>query len=158
MRLLPLAVTCLLVGIAPAAAQTNVDFSGTVNATCSLAAATNGTLALNGAADVLSSAIVGGTAGTITILSIGTDNTIEVAAPTLIAQGAGYSAGTDTLEVAYTGAGGLTLVDQPFTTSTTTFDVDTIVASVLTVNNRVTNTAGFTPGTYTTRTVVSCLP
>lgn len=157
MRLLTLTTVCVLAAIAPAAAQTNVDFSGTVSATCSLASATNGTLALNTTGDVLGSQVGTGTPGTVTVLSIGTNN-LNVAAPTRIAQPVAYVATGEVLEVAYTGAAGLSAINQAYTASPTSVAIGTIAAALLTVNNRITNANGFPAGAYTTRTVVTCTP
>jgi hypothetical protein len=135
----------------------NVNFSGTVMAACSILATTSGTLALSTNGDTLASDNLGGLPGTVTILSIG-NSTIEVAAPTRTGQGTGYNATGEALEVAYFGLGGLAIVNQAYTTSTTSFGTGTIAASVLTVNNRISNANGFPAGGYSTQTVVTCGP
>ena len=157
MRLLAITALCVLAGVGPVAAQTNVDFTGTVAATCSIGVPSPGTLALNTTGDVLGSEVGTGTAGTVTILSIGSNN-LEVDAPILFDSPAGYNTSGQVLQVAYTGAAGLSAVSQPYTSSNTTVAIGTISAAVLTVNNRVTNSNGFAPGSYTTRTVITCGP
>ncbi|MDB5541860.1 MAG: hypothetical protein JWQ89_3587 [Devosia sp.] len=156
MRILGLATCVLLAGALPAAAA-NVDFSGTVTASCSIVASTNGTLALDLATgDTLGSDETGGVAGSVTILSIG-NSTLTVGAPTRTSSApVGYVTANEVVEVSYAGASGLSAVTQAYTTSQTSRPLGTIAASVLTINNRITNTSGFPAATYTTRTVVTC--
>ena len=126
-------------------------------AACTILAATGGSLALAADGSSLASDNLGGLPGTVTILSIG-NSTVEVAAPTRTGQPGDYNASGESLEVAYSGTSGLGLVNQAYTTSPTSFAVSTIPASVLTVNNRLTNPNGFPAGTYSTQTVVTCAP
>jgi hypothetical protein len=135
----------------------NVNFSGTVLAACSILAATNGTLALATDGSTLASDNLGGVPGTVTILSIG-DSTIDVAAPTRTGQPGDYNASGETLEVSYFGVGGLAVVNQAYTSAPTSFDISTIPASIITVNNRMSNPNGFPAGGYSTQTVVTCAP
>jgi len=140
---------------APAAAL-DVEFNGVVATTCTLALGTPGTLALSASGTILGSEEGVAVPATVTILSIGA-NTIDVAAPIRIsADPPGYQAGTEVLEVSYAGAGGLSLISQAYTSLATDFPASNIPLSVLTVNNRITNSAGFAAGTYTTRTVITC--
>jgi hypothetical protein len=157
MRLLALTILGGLAAISPAFAQTNVDFTGTVTATCSLTIPTNGTLGLNTTGDVLGSQVGTGTPGTVTILSIGSNN-LDIDAPTLFASPVAYVSTGQVLEVAYSGAAGLSAVNQAYTSSDTSVPLGTIAAALLTVNNRVTNAGGFAAGAYTTRTVITCTP
>ena len=158
MRVLALATTlCLLAGTMPALAV-NIDFSGTVLAGCTLSASTNGTLGLNyTTGTTLGSEEAGGSAGSVTILSIGA-TTLTVGAPTRTAQPGGYVSTGEAVEVRYQGATGLSTVTQAYTASQTTRSLATIAASVLTINNRITNPNGFPDGAYSTRTVVTCAP
>lgn len=135
----------------------NMNFSGTVLAACSILATTGGTLALSTNGDTLASDNLGGLPGSVTILSIG-ESTIDVAPPTRTAQPAGYNSAGEAVEVSYFGVGGLALVNQAYTSTPTSFDVSTIPASVITVNNRITNPNGFPAGNYATQTVVTCAP
>ncbi|HHY51461.1 MAG TPA: hypothetical protein GYA10_17140 [Alphaproteobacteria bacterium] len=135
----------------------NVNFSGTVLAACTILASTGGTLALSTNGDTLASDNLGGLPGTVTILSIG-NSTVEVAAPTRTNQPGDYNAAGETIEVAYFGTGGLALVNQAYTNQATSFGIATIPASILTVNNRITNPNGFPAGNYATQTVVTCGP
>lgn len=145
---------CLSTCVALAA---NVNFSGTVLAACTILATTGGTLALSTDGGTLASDNLGGLPGTVTILSVG-DSTIEVAAPTRTAQPGGYNSAGEALEVSYFGVGGLAIVNQAYTAAPTTFDVSTIPASVITVNNRISNPNGFAAGNYGLQTVVTCAP
>lgn len=135
----------------------NVNFSGTVLAACSILATTDGLLALAPDGSSIASDNLGGLPGTVTILSIG-NSTVEVAAPTRTAQPGDYLASGEAVEVSYLGVGGLGLVNQSYTSSPTSFPISTIPASVLTVNNRITNPNGFPAGGYGTQTVVTCGP
>jgi len=161
MRLLGL-VTCLLVaGVLPttAAPSANVDFSGTVAPSCSITASTNGTMKLNpSTGTTLGSEETGGTHGSVTVLSIGA-STLTIGAPSLISTPpVGYSTGTQIIEVSYSGApsSGLSGISQGYIATQTTQSLGTIGASDLYINNRIRNSSGFPPDTYTTRTVVTC--
>lgn len=134
----------------------DVDFTGTVVASCALAVPTSGVLGLSGDGTILGSELGSGVPGTATILSIGS-HTVNISAPTRIsADPAGYNATGEVIEVSYVGAGGLSFVSQAYTSSPTNFGVGSIPLSVLTINNRIVNNNGFVAGTYTTRTVVTC--
>jgi hypothetical protein len=139
------------------AVAANVNFSGTVLAACSILATTAGTLALSTNGDTLASDNLGGVPGSVTILSIG-NSTIDVAAPTRTGQPGDYNATGEALHVSYFGTGGLAIVNQAYTTSPTSFPVSTIPASVITVNNRLSNPNGFPAGGYSMQTVVTCGP
>jgi hypothetical protein len=156
MRSLGLGLASLLLGTCVAVAA-NVNFSGTVLAACSIIATTNGVLTMAADGSSVASDNLGGLPGTVTILSIG-NSTIDVAAPTRTAQPGDYNATGEALEVAYFGVGGLALVNQAYTTGPSSFGIATIPASVLTVNNRLTNPNGFPAGSYGTQTVVTCGP
>lgn len=156
MRPLGLSLAYLLAGTSLALAA-NVNFSGTVLAACTVLASTGGTLALSANGDTLASDNLGGLPGTVTILSIG-NSTVEVSAPTRTNQPGDYNASGEALEVAYFGTGGLGIVNQAYTDQPTTFDIATIPASIITVNNRITNPNGFPAGNYATQTVVTCGP
>jgi len=156
MRRIGIGILYLLVSTCVALAA-NVNFSGTVLAACSILAATGGTLALASDGSTLASDNLGGLPGTVTILSVG-DSTIEVAAPTRTGQPGGYNSAGESIEVSYFGVGGLAIVNQAYTGAPTSFDVSTIPASVITVNNRISNPNGFPAGPYSTQTVVTCAP
>lgn len=155
MRSLGASLLYFFLGTSVFAAQ--ISFSGTVMALCTLATGTDGTLGLSTDGGRLGSQEGLGLPGTVTIVSIGSNN-IQVAAPTRTQSPVGYNSSGEQLQVAYTGAGGLTLVNQAYTASTTQFSVGTIALSVLTIQNRILNANGFAPGAYQTQTVVTCLP
>ncbi len=157
MRVFALTTICLLAGTLPVLAV-NIDFTGTVLAGCTLSASSGGTLGLNyTTGTTLGSEEAGGSAGSVTILSIGA-TTLTVGAPTRTAQPGGYVSTGEAVEVRYQGASGLSSVTQAYTASQTTRSLATIAASVLTIHNRITNPNGFPDGAYTTRTVVTCAP
>lgn len=123
---------------------------------CTLLVLTSGTLALSPDGTRLGSEEPGGLSATMTVGSIGA-STLTVAAPTVIQSPAGHNGGSDLVEVAYQGTGLLGSANQSYTSAQTAVAVPNIVSAVpVTIDNRVTNAAGFTAGTYQTRTVVTC--
>lgn len=156
MRSVGLGLASLLLSTCVALAA-NVNFSGTVLAACSILATTDGLLSLATDGSSLASDNLGGLPGTVTILSIG-NSTVDVAAPTRTGQPGDYNASGEAVEVSYFGVGGLAIVNQAYTSSPTSFGIATIPASILTVDNRITNPNGFPAGTYSTQTVVTCGP
>jgi hypothetical protein len=112
---------------------------------------------------VLGSQVNGNTPATVTILlTLLEGPTITVDPPTLVVSPGGYNAALETRQVAYTvsALGLFPGASQAYTTSTTGFSTGILgaVSLTMTLNNRVNNSNGFPPGTYTTRTVVTCHP
>lgn len=138
---------------APVTAQ-DVDFSGTQLAACTIAIASPGVLGASADGTQLSSQEGAGTAGSITVTSVGA-NTVTVTAPTLTLSPVAYD-GDGTLEVSYNGQAGLGGVSQSWTTSQTTFAVGTLPATSVLLNARIVDSGGFDAGNYTVRTVVTC--
>ena len=123
---------------------------------CSLVVLTNGTLALSADGNRIGSQETGGLPATITVGSIGA-STLTIAAPTVIQSPAGHNTGADLVEVAYQGVGLLASVSHAYTSAQTQAAIPNLIGVVaVTFNNRVTNSSGFGPGTYQTRTVVTC--
>ena len=91
----------------------------------------------------------------VNILAVGS-YTVSVAAPTRTNSPGAYNSAGESIEVSYTGLSGLNLVNQAYTSSLTTFGIDTLPLSTLVMNNRINNPVGFVAGTYQTRTVVTC--
>jgi len=144
-RKLLLAGCAVMSCMTPAAAQV-----------CTLALSNGGTLGLALDGTVLGSEEIGGLPAAVTIVSVGT-NTIDIDAPQRVSgPPAGYNTGTESVELAYQGLGGLAAVSQAYTTGPSGFTVGTIALSVLTLHNRIVNPDGFAPGLYTTRTVLTC--
>ena len=94
-------------------------------------------------------------AAVITALSLG-NNTLTIGAPTVITSPVGYDNSGETVQVAYTGASGLSAVTQAYTDQTTNQAIGVIPLSALTINARILNAASFAGGAYTVRTVVTC--
>ncbi len=156
MKIRLLAATALTLSFtASTTMAADVDFTSTLTNSCSLTAATPGLMALSADGTVLGSQETGGVAAAVSVLSIG-GSTLTIGAPTTQAAPAGYDATNETVEVAYTGTGGLGTVSQGYTSSQTTVALTTIPLSVLAVNAKVTNPDSFTDGDYTVRTVVTC--
>ena len=139
---------------APAQAA-DVIFSGTLLSLCSVALTTPGVLALSADGTVFGSEEIGGVPAAVSILAVGS-YTVTVAAPTRTNQPGAYDPTGESVQVSYTGLAGLGLISQAYTSSLTTFLIDTLPLSVLVMNNRITNPTGFAAGTYETRTVVTC--
>lgn len=133
---------------------------------CTINLTQPGSLRPSGDNKTLGSEVNGSTPGMVTsILSLldGTA-TIEVSAPTRIQTPGGYNASAETLQVAYSAAAVLGLfpgASHSYTSSTTSFQATGVLAGLsftITLHNRILNPNGFAPGTYTTRTVVTCHP
>jgi hypothetical protein len=143
---LALAALALVGGAAPAHA-------GIV---CTVLLSTGGLLGLSGDGARLGSEENGGGSAVISILSVGT-NTLTIAAPTLTQSPGGFNPVNLAFEVAYRGTDVLAGIDQPYTTAQTSVPLPNMANAVLlTLDNRVTTTAGFAAGNYQTRTVVTC--
>lgn len=127
-------------------------------ALCGVVLDTGGTLALSGDATVLGSdAGLGGAPATVLITSVLEDNTIDVSAPARITAPAGYDPSGEAVEVAYAGVGLLAGVTQGYTGTASSFTIGPLgTAMTLLVHNRIVNMSGFAPGSYTTRTVITC--
>lgn len=133
---------------------------------CTLNVTAPGTMRASSDNTTLGSEVNGTTPGTMTsVLSLldGTA-TIDVAPPTRIQTASGYNASAETLQVAYTASAVLGLfpgASQGYTSSQTSFQATGILSGLnitITINNRILNPNGFAPGTYGTRTVVTCHP
>lgn len=130
--------------------------AGPAHALCSLVVLTSGTLALSSDGQRLGSTEAGGLPATFTVASVGA-STLTISSPSLVQAPAAHSQAGDTFEVAYQGAGVLASASQSYTTGTTSVAVPNLIGTVVvTVNNRITNNGGFAPGSYRTRTVVTC--
>lgn len=122
---------------------------------CTLALGTSGTLGLSADGTILGSEEGGGSSGTITIISVGS-NVVDVASPVRIAAPPAYEATFEQVEVAYSGLNLLAGISQDYTPAATSFAIGTIALSVLEIDNRIVNPAGFAAGSYATRTVITC--
>ena len=144
-----LAVSALCAPVA--AAPLDVTFTGLVVDTCTIAVATPGVMMLSGDGTVLGSDQGLGVPATVTVLSIGS-NHIALSAPILETHPAGYTPGSETVEMNTSG-----LASNPvFTSLGIDFDIGLLSLTNLFVNMRVTDPAGFVQGTYTAKTVLTC--
>lgn len=133
---------------------------------CTLNVQSPGTLRASSDNTMLGSEVNGTTPGTMTSVLTLLDGTatIDVAPPTRIQTASGYNASAETLQVAYSAASVLGLfpgASQSYTSATTSFHATGILTGLsitITLNNRILNPNGFAPGTYATRTVVTCHP
>lgn len=130
----------------------DVTFTGIVADTCTIALTTPGVMSISGDGKVLATN-QGGLAvpATINVLSIGL-NSIHLDPPTLETYPAGYTPGSETLELATSG-----LLANPLFTS---LGIDGLIgllpATNLLVDLKITNPDGFAQGAYTAKTVLTC--
>jgi hypothetical protein len=133
---------------------------------CSLTLQSPGFLRASDDNTVLGSEVKGTTPATLTTLLTLLDGTatIEIAPPTRVQTPPGYNASAEILQVAYQSGAILGLfpgASHPYTSAATSFQATGILAGLsitIQLNNRILNSNGFAPGTYTTRTVVTCHP
>lgn len=135
-----------------AANATDVTFSGTLTGVCTLAVPVQGTLGLAADGSLGSSA---GLPAVLSILSVGT-NTVTVNPPVWVSKAGGYDNTGESLQVAYFGVGGLSLINQDYTPAQTSFGVNTLPVTLLTLNAKATNSSGFPAGSYSMKVVVTC--
>ena len=146
------AAALLAASCAPAAAAPlDVTFTGVVVDTCTIAVATPGVMMLSGDGTILGSTQALGIPATVTVISIGSNN-IALSPPVLETYPGGYTPGGETVEMNTTG-----LASNPvFTSLGIDFDIGLLSLTSLFVNMQVTDPAGFTQGTYTAKTVLTC--
>ena len=100
-------VTALsLLGTMGAAQAVDLNFSGTLNGVCTLGVPVPGTLGLAMDGLAIGSQEPGGTAASVTIVTLGT-NKITVTPPAWVTTPGGYVPGAEVREVAYAGLSGL---------------------------------------------------
>jgi hypothetical protein len=140
-----------LVATAPVCAA-DVTFTGTLTGVCTLALSTPGVLGLATDGSLATSA---GLPAVLAILSVGA-NTLTVNPPVWVSTPGTYTAATEEFQAGYLGLSGLGLADQVLTNVVTTRAINTLPLSLLTMNIRIDNSAGFGAGTYQAKVVVTC--
>jgi hypothetical protein len=151
MRGLLLGCLVLAFGASPAlAAGTDVVFTGTVSDTCTLAVPTPGTMTLSASGTILGSDQTLGVPATVTVVSLG-GNTVTLSAPTLTSSPAGYTPGSETVQMSYSG-----LASHAYTSAQQSFALGILPLTNLIINMQVINAGGFAQGTYTAKTVLTC--
>jgi hypothetical protein len=127
---------------------------------CTLSLTGAGRLALSSDSTRLGSDEAGGSAAVVTLadLNVLSPNTITVSAPTLPVYPAGFASGSVTLQSAFSASWLLGSTNRPFSTTDQSFSVPSVLNLLVTVtiDNRVTSSAGFKQGNYATKTVVTC--
>ena len=154
MRTLTLALGLAALSVAPAAAL-DATFSATVSNTCTLTLGTPGVMKLSTDGLTLASDETLGLPAEVTILSLGS-NRVTVEPPEWISSPAAYSPSGETRSVRYTGLGGLSLINQAYTSASSSFNLVLLPLSVLLVHSRIQNNNGFAQGNYSAKTVVTC--
>ena len=143
------------VAAAPAFA-TDILFDADLDNQCTLAAPTNGSMEITADGLFLSSELTDtGVPASITVASIGA-SLLTIDAPSVEQTPTGYNSTGQIARVRYNGVGLLNLIDQPYTTESTSFVVPNISATVLTVNAQLENANSFVDGIYQLKTVVTC--
>ena len=151
MRGLAIAFGLLALGSGPACAATDIVFTGTVSDTCTLSIPTPGKMTLSGDGKTLGSDQTLGLPATVTVLSLGSNN-VTLSAPSLTASPPGYTPGSETVEMSYSG-----LASHAYTSAQQTIPLGILsIATLLIVNMHVLNAAGFAQGDYTAKTVLTC--
>lgn len=146
-------VAIILIGASAApASAVDVTFSGTINSACTLAVPTPGSLGISATGDLTSDPLG---AATVTILSIGS-NEVTVDPPQWLSKPGDYDATGQELSVAYAGVGGLSAVNQDYTSTQTSFPVSTLPLTALAMNVRAVNPNGFVAGDYVMKVPVTC--
>ncbi|QPQ55270.1 hypothetical protein IC614_01230 [Allosphingosinicella flava] len=134
---------------APAQAE-NVTFSAALVNSCVLSLSVPGTLAATSDGTTMTSETGGGLPATMTLVAVGAAPTVNFAAPSLSGPSASTSGATT--QIRYTSLQG---ANQAYTSGTSSRAAGALL-DTFTVHSRVTNNAGFTTGTYTVTTVVTC--
>lgn len=141
----------LLAGVAVPAHAADVTLSATLTSSCTLTLNNSGAMTASSSGTVLSSENSGGTAASLGVVAIGTLPSVHFAAPSLTASPSGWT-GSPTVEIKYSSNNG---ASAAYTASSSSVS-ETSLLDGFTINGRVTNATGFTAGTYTVTTVVTC--
>lgn len=137
------------VGLACPATAATVTLSGLVINTCILTVTSPGVLAASNDGTTLGSEQAGGNFASLTVVATGTSPTLTFSAPILTS---GATTAGATTEIAYNASG--SGANQAYTSSQTSASSNLI--DTFRINARVTRTAGFSSGTYTVTTIVTC--
>lgn len=122
---------------------------------CTLALGSGGSLGLSLDGTVLGSEEGAGGPASLTLVT-GLSDEVTISAASLMSAPAAYQQVGQAVEVAYSGLGVLSGINQPYTGSVTQFSPGLIPLSILNIHSRVINGAGFASGNYTVRVVVTC--
>lgn len=137
--------------LAAQADAATVNLSGLITNSCILTVGTPGALRVSSAGTTLGSEETGGLPATLTVVATGLSPQINVSAPSLSASPVSYGR-SPSLGLRYTSlAGG----NQAYTDSSSSYTASGLL-DVLTFNARAIDNAGFTAGTYTIATTVTC--
>ena len=147
------AALALAAPLAPAQAQTAVQFDGTVLASCILAISTPGVLGVSASSGTeIGSEQTGGVAAVMTVTATAGAPTISFTAPAMSVAPGGYS-GTPTVSLRYTSPGG---ANQPYTSSASQYTSTNALSDTVTLNAKATDSSGFSAGSYRIQTTATC--
>lgn len=146
-----------LLGSISAAQAVDLNFSGNLSTVCTLGVPVAGTLGLAMDGLTVGSQEPGGTAASVTIVTLGT-NKVTVTPPVWVTTPGSYVPGAEVREVAYSGLSGVGQADQTYTASSTSFNLVTNPVATMVVNARTRNSAGFIAGNYQMKVTVTCAP
>lgn len=147
-QFLYVAAFCALAAPAQAA---NVNLTANLTNSCILTLGTTGLMTAAADGLSISSDHSGGTAATLTVVSIGALPTINFAAPALTSSPAGWSA-SPTVQIRYTSTGG---ANQAYTSSASSATLS-VLSDAFTIHGKVISATGFAAGSYNLQTVATC--
>lgn len=143
----------LVLPVAPATAQTVVQFDGVVVQSCVLSVSTPGVLGVSAeSGTMLSSELPDGVAAVLSVVATAGTPTILFAAPTMSAQPAAYT-GTPVVQIKYSSPGG---ANQAYTSSSSQYTSTNPLTDSVTLNAKATDASGFAAGSYAVRTTATC--
>ena len=128
----------------------NVTLSGTLTNSCILSLSVPGALAASSDGTTLTSETSGGLPATMALIALGGQPTVNFSAPAV--SGPSGSTGGATTQIRYTSLQG---ASQAYTSGASS-RIGGALLDTFTIHGRVSNTSGFTAGTYTVTTVATC--
>ena len=147
------ALSALLAPLAPAQAQTVVQFDGIVVASCVLSISTPGVLGVSANSGTeIGSELPNGVAAVMSVVATAGTPTIAFTAPELSVSPGTYS-GTPTVAMKYTSLGG---ANQGYTSSGTQYTSNNPLSDTVTLNAKATDSSGFAAGSYRVQTTATC--
>lgn len=147
------ALTALLAPLAPAQAQTVVQFDGLVIASCVLSVSTPGVLGVSTSSGTeIGSEQPSGVAAVMAVVATAGAPTISFTAPTMSVKPGAYS-GSPTVALKYTSLGG---ANQAYTSSSSQYTSTNPLTDTITLNAKATDSSGFAAGSYRIQTTATC--
>lgn len=147
------ALTAMMAPLAPAEAQTVVQFDGLVVASCVLTVSTPGVLGVSTSSGTeIGSEQPSGVAAVMAVVATAGAPTISFTAPTMSVSPGEYS-GSPTVALKYTSPGG---ANQAYTSSSSQYTSTNPLTDTITLNAKATDSSGFAAGNYRIQTTATC--